>query len=366
MDITTHKHLFIVARILVLLAISSTLTNTAYAESFYTAYVPVSSSDNKAFKKGASAAFLQLLMKSTGKSKLDLLTHNSIKTEVERAHKFVQQFSYEKDTASINNAQFLVATFSKQNIGNLLQDANLKMLLDQRPRIAVIAVTQYGGRLRVLKPGTTVLDADYNDLLRVANINGVSSESISSKTLKTLSPKKLWYFNQQYIETVAKQLNVDNIVVIRLAHVSNGRWVGGSTFKQYGAENNTAFNTQELNGRTFPSALSPLFKKINQYWLEQYAVRLTRSQNEVVLKINAVDTFSDFKKAIDELKKLSVVEHVYVLQAKSTDLTLSVALKSTPTIFIKQLNAIKGFKAIDRQDTVSGVGQIFSYRWAVQ
>ncbi|MCK5881538.1 MAG: DUF2066 domain-containing protein, partial [Sinobacterium sp.] len=134
------------------------------AESFFTGYVKVKDQERSTYKKASASAFLQVLNKSTGKNNKELLSHHSIQASAENAYKLVQQFSYEKDIAALTDTTYLVATFNQKNIRQVLQDANLKMLLAHRPSIAVIAVTQYKGTLRVLRPNRPVLDADYGDL----------------------------------------------------------------------------------------------------------------------------------------------------------------------------------------------------------
>lgn len=334
----------------------------ALAGSFFTAYVPVQSQDTSDFKKASSAALLQILEKSTGKPARELLSHVSIKNEVQSAHSSVQQFSYERDISTAVEMQYLVATFSKNRVSSLLQHANLKMLLDQRPSIAVIAVTQYNGKLSVLKPGNQLADADYNDLIRASGIHGIIPLDLNRSELKALSPKNLWYFNHSYIKSLADQFKVDNVLIIRLANMSNGRWVGGSILQANAAKPDTVFNSKELNGTNFTDALTPLFKRLNQYWLSQYAARISQSQNEVVLNISMIKNFDDFKQVTQTLTELSIVDQVYVLQASSKELMLSVVLKSDFKTFQKHVQTITRLKPTSVSEAFQ-LGQVLDYRW---
>ena len=354
------SHIFRVAVLYML----CTATAPLLANSFFTAYVEVKTPDKSQFKQASSEALLQILEKSTGRSANELLSHNTIKHEVDKASGAVQQFSYQQDTQQGVQTHYLLASFSKAKVRKLLQDANFKMLLDRRPSIAVVVILQHEGQFTILKPGSEVLDADYNDLLRSTTVNGINAEPITKSNLTKLSANKLWNFNKHYINSLATKFKVDNVLVIRLARVPSGRWVGGSTLISQSAPTKP-FKTIELNNEQFSQVLNPLFKKINLHWLGLYAVKLSHSQYEVVLQVEGINNFVAFKQLTQELESMSVVDQVYILQTESQSVMLSVALKSDFLTFNQHLSEHKSLRASEvmSTDDTAEVSQVLHYLW---
>ncbi len=327
------------------------ISSSAFSNSFFDAYVPVEDRGQKAFKLASQAALLQVFEKATAKNENELLSHVAIENALKQAHTKVTQFKYVELDASphIENGRdkktsstlWLSLRLNQSWTSKQLQQANLKLLLERRPKTIVIGVVQIDNKLKILDQKAQYFDASLNRQLQASTALGVVPHQLPQSQLQKLSVTKLWYFNQEYIRNIALTNGADAIIVTRLARVSDGRWVGGAYYQDVTTSNLTGSLSVDLNNVLYQEALKPIFTQVNKRWVSKYAVRLNQSQNEIVLNVSNLSDFDSFKQLQSALESLSVVDHVYVIESQKTSIKLSVVLKSDYKSFYQKLSSIK-------------------------
>ncbi|NRB37529.1 MAG: DUF2066 domain-containing protein [Pseudomonadales bacterium] len=327
---------FLFKAILLLSFVTQVSSFAASVDGIYSAEVEVNDRTKSSFEKGLRQALLKVLAKNTPSTIRDIRANPHLAGDLKRGHKYVEQFSYQLKGEDTDSPQlYLKASFPHAVINDFLQRGGLSLWPANRPSTLIIPVLKVNGALS-LNNSVADLDGLYKDMAfkhGIALAGNDLQRKISRKYLRDY-----WNWNVAGINAATESIQHDAVFTGRIAVTSSGvrgGWMLLQGDKKYSID---------IQAQSVGQFVDKGFAWLARLWSKQYAINLQLSGNEQLLMVGGISNHAQYMQLMAYLKKLDVVDQVYLLQLESDKVTMAVALKSDVQQFAKTLKRSRHLK----------------------
>lgn len=320
--------------LLVIGSLSVVAMSSAFAvkvDSIYEAGIPVASQTQEDRDKAMQAGLVEVLSKVSGET--DVLDNETIKSKIQKADTFVQEFSYTDSSNTPNTPYVLRMSFEKKRVNHLLRQADLPVWGQDRPLI--LAWVEYEA------PGNepVIIDNDSK-----TEIQQVLTEKAQKRGLPIILP-------MMDVEDI-NQVNVSDIVSMTIPTLQDASQRYGSEvmlvtriLKQpagYSIQSKMVIGERqydwEVNENNLNDAIAALLDNVTDALAKRYASAITDTiQSEMTLKISHLSEDGDFAQVMDYITHLTTVADVEPIQIAANEATLKISLHGSKDAFIQAL-----------------------------
>lgn len=331
------------------LAVWVVLSAPAFAvqvSDLYLGEVAVASQGKEDFEDAAKKALLAVLIKTSGNTAEAITSEPRIAQDLHNASTMVERFSYRKN----NEQLYLRAKFPELHVLQLLQKGGLKLWPPNRPNVLVLPVVQVSSqktlysnnyRGREIKPMLTHASEKFGlPLTLVEQSLGESTEA-------------LWSFEPGTLNQYKQHSKTDAVYGARVAKLSNGDYIGAWYF--YDGEGGKLF---DVGAKTLAGFFDKGAQKLAKHLASQYSLRLTSAHNEQLLIIEGVANEQDYQALLEYLNKHHLIDTVYLLEANSAQLQLSLVLKADVAQLRKTLSLDNKLRVVANSNDL-----LLHYKW---
>ena len=309
-------------RRLLMVLVMGMLIGSAYASvrpeaRLYQAQVPITQQTQMARTVAMKQAFIQVLIKVTGQSKIS--SNPRVRTALQNVNQYVMAYSYQNDPALRLNVRFNSAA-----VQNMLRAANIAIWPTHRPDLLafVLVISNQGP--------PSLLTIDDNQAASLALLNAAAKRALpvilpmaDLNLTKQAWQNELMSGDTVGVANVAKQLGFDASLTIIARQNKLGRWAASVGLN---ADN------QSPRWRTTGTSLSSVIEQSVGIITDTLAkfelgkpLDLT-SPETVRLTINNISNWTDYQKVQTYLKQLRVVKTADVLGRGANTSGLSIAI----------------------------------------
>lgn len=334
---------------MIIMLLAHAMTFAATVDGLYSAKVEVPNRDKKHFEKGLRSALIVVLAKNSSNSEAEIRVNPQMAAELERGHKYVEQFSYQSMDEDGDNPRLLLkASFPESVINDFLQRGGLSLWPANRPETLLIPVMKINGTLSLnnfqvrqqYNLDGLFKDAAYKYGLALAPAK--TQRSVPSKSLRAY-----WNWDVASINKATANLPHDAVFTGRIA-ITSGGVRGGWMLTQGGKKYSV-----DIQAKSMAQFVDRGFAWLAKLWAKQYAVNLQLGGNEQLLMVKGVSSHKQFTQLMTYLNKLDIVDHVYMLQLEPDLLTMAVGLKADAEQFERTLKRSRHLKASSAGDASS-------------
>lgn len=341
---------FLVLRFLLIICFLSLCiqTNALGSLNYYQATVPVRSQSKTDRQYAAQKGLQEVLVRMNGSE--SVLQNAQVKAAVRRAQSYIEQFQYRqiKEEALVSKGykQEMQLTFSPELIERLLlRQAQVRYWPTNRPQILVWLVEDnaQAGR-QMLNRAVEDPDGKGNPIVKAldkaALERGLPIEYplLDLDDQLAITADKLWRMDEDSILAASQRYDAAVILLGRFSRTSKGEiW---STWQFHHAGKNQVWDSRasEIDKLAW-EALSPL----TDFLAERYAI-VPSGQNapDLVLQLSGINTFKDYRQALDYLNGLAMISDVSLLEVQTGEMLLALHSEAS-------LNKFKTAVQLDRK-----------------
>lgn len=291
----------------------------------YRVSVAVADQSDESRQQGIQWAFQQLLIKVSGSD--DILQNPLLITASADAERYLQGFSYQKDT--LDDQVYLQAWFSKALVVPLLTRAEAPIWGENRPLI-----------LNWLAVSTPLDDGRGNERVLISENDpqwhGRLSRIFSERGLPILWPtadledstalsiEQLWWLIPESIKQASLRYQADAVLAGRLNQSPDGVWqYEGVLFRD---DNSLPLL---VSGETPQAALVAATAQVSQYFAQRFAIKPSSTDRRAGIRvvINKVTDFAAYSQVLGYLNAITGVRNVEVAQIDRDNLQLYLSLE---------------------------------------
>ena len=326
-------------------------------DGLYSAQIKVEDRDKLTFEKALRDALVLVLAKNTPATAEEILLNPHMAVDLQRGHKYAEQFSYQIDVKNqgdlLQEQQlFLRASFPASVIKDFLQRGGLSLWPANRPATLFIPVVKMYGALSLndekvnaqLNLDEAVKEAAFK--YGIALVPQLELQQVPQGYVNAF-----WNWDVTEIDSATEHIDKDAVLTSRMAVTSNG--VRGGWMLQQGDVKRSI----DIQARTTAGFIDKGFAWLSELWSKQYAVNLQHSGNEQLLIVSGIDSHEKYMQLLAYLNGLDIVAQVYMLQLESDKVTMAVALKSDLQQFERTLQRNRHIRA------QSGDSMATTYHW---
>ncbi len=307
---------------------------------FFSAKVAVKDRSKESFKRGVRSALEAVLMKTSAASLQDIRQQPRIAQDIARADRLVEQFSYEsKKQVSGDGVEeeqtYLKASFPEETIKDLLQQANFKYWSNNRPLALVWPVVKVDGQASL----ANIIDPESKEVVQ-AVIDASRKYGLPlllPDASQIVNVQSLWRWNSSAIKSASSAYQADAIFVARMAITGDQRVIGGWLLIQ-----NNKTESVDVNAESLEEFIDRGYAWLAKHWAAQYAVKLLVAENETLFIIKNIDSQQKYEAVLSYLENLDVIDRVYLLSVKASQLTTAIVVRS-------DLYQLQKILALDKQ-----------------
>ncbi len=341
---------------------------------YYSAMIPVTSQSATERKRAASIGLKEVLIRVSGSQ--NVLLNERLFGAIESAIGYVDQFQYQEievdeQSTLVDFNQEIILQFSPTVIEKLLRDAQQRFWPINRPKTLVWLVEDnidYGRQLLNQDNAPEMVD-----LLK--SIGWERGLSLSFPFLDlddniALPAERAWRFDEQAIIEASKRYDADVILIGRYLTTSRGEI--RSTWQYWHGQENRIYDYDSLLEQEEQKVLfaRQVLYPLADFLAEKYSI-LPRSTAEigVVMLLDGIDSFADYRQSLDYLDGLAAVESVKVTSIKMGSMLL---VLNTDTALTRIQNTLELHKKLQDQnlgqtgwnvDPLGSFENPLRYRW---
>jgi hypothetical protein len=306
-----------------LLLCAVTLASGASADTvidLYRADALVKSQSEAQRAKAAKQALAEALVRVSGNA--SAAANPVVQQALNRAQDYIYEYSYRSTDETLESLQGtpqpasrVEFKFSPALIEQLLRDADLSFWPANRPTVLVWLV--------VNTPDGRDLVSDLNTLTQLR-------DRADSRGLPLMMPlfdledhlampaEALWQLDARSIREASERYRSDAIVVVRASEVSGSRW--RADWQLLHSDNAPSFDAE---GESLEALLPQVADTLADHFAALYAISPSEaSESSVVLHINNVTSFADYKNIEHYLAQLALVRRVQLMRLDPQGVTL--------------------------------------------
>jgi len=305
-----------------LLICAVALAGTTYADQvvdLYSAQALVKSQSEAQRGAAAKHALAETLVRVSGATGVS--DNPVVRQALVRAQDYVYEYSYastEQTLEAIDGSQVaasrLQLKFSPALIERLLREANLAFWPANRPSVLLWLVVNSAAGQEVSS------DLSSLTLLRDrARERGLPLmvPLFDLEDHLAMSADALWQFDQPQIRDASERYRADAIVVVRASELSGNRW--RADWQLMHSDGNPNFDAQ---GESLEALLPAVIDTLADHFSALYAISPSEMDANVILQVNNVESFADYKKVETYLTQLALVRRTQLDSLSSRGLTL--------------------------------------------
>lgn len=301
----------------------------------YRAEVLVASQSVSARNTAARQAMSELIGRVSGS--MDTAKQPAIVSALSKAQTYLQEFSYASTEQQLEvegqpvPAILLQLKFSAQGIERLLRDANLPLWPANRPKVLIWLVSKdtHGSYSRV---------AEEQVLLALTEQAGIRGLPIVLPTQDfedtiALPSESLWELDEALIQQASERYQADAILIGRYQLTNNGQWQ--ASWQLFHSSGQQAFKAQGLDA---PPLFTYAINVSADYFAGLYAiVPRTSDPDIIVMRIDDLNSFADFKNVQRYLEGLAMVKRVEMVEVAARQEWVRLYLEGDQALLLSTL-----------------------------
>jgi hypothetical protein len=302
------------------------LAGTASADKvvdLYSAEALVKSQSEAQRGAAAKQALADTLVRVSGSSAI--ADNPVVRQALVRAQDYVYEYSYVSTDETLETldgsevaASRLQLKFSPPLVEQLLRDANLAFWPANRPTVLVwlVANTPSGRDVVSDLPAMTVLRdrAQERGLPLMIPLFDLEDHL-------AMPADALWQIQERQIREASERYRADAIVVVRASELSGERW--RADWQLMHDDGAPSFDSE---GDSLKALLPAVIDTVADHFAARYAISPTEAGDaNVVLQVNNVASFADYKKVENYLSQLALVRRTQLANLNTDGLTLKLA-----------------------------------------
>lgn len=270
--------------------------------------------------KAAKQALAEALVRVSGNA--SAADNPAVQKALSRAQDYIYEYSYRSTDETLESLQGtpqpasrVEFKFSPALIEQLLHDADLSFWPANRPTVLVwLVVNTASGRDLV---------SDLNTLTQLrdrADSRGLPlmMPLFDLEDHLAMSAEALWQFDARPIREASERYRSDAIVVVRASELSGSRW--RADWQLLHAENAPSFDAE---GESLEALLPRVADTLADHFAALYAISPSEANDSsVVLHINNVASFADYKNIERYVTRLALVRHAQLIRLDPQGVTL--------------------------------------------
>ena len=317
-------------RILLAVCLLTSATHTVSAfelSEYYSAKVLVSSQSRQERQRAASEGLKDVLLRISGSQ--DVLLNERLFGALDAAISYVDQFQYRPIEAEEGiDGDFLeeiTLSFSPRVIDKLLRDAKQRFWPVNRPKTLVWLVEDN------IEYGRQLLN-EQNDLNILPSLKDIAWERgvplvfpfLDLDDNIALPAEKAWRFDEQAIREASERYDADVILIGRYLVTSRGairstwQYMHGDTTRIYD------YDAQSVENGQMENLARQVLYPLADYLAGKYSIQ-PRSASEygLVMLLEGINSFGDYRQALDYLNGLAAIESVKLTSIKQGSMLLT-------------------------------------------
>ena len=280
----------------------------------YEARVPVSTQDKKERNKSLQQAFIEVLVRISGR--IDIVQSSDypkIQEAVELATRYAQQYRYLKHTpasgADQDNNLILWVRFDETAVNSLLGNNEIAVWGKTRPATLVWLVIDNGAERELV--GNDSEHVARVTLNEQAKRRGVPLRFplLDLKDHTALRASDVWGNFESTILKASQRYQPAAVLVGRVSQASGGHW--SARWSLYADSRRKDYN---FTGADIKEVLRPGVSATAEGLAARYASVGQSDNRAILLKVKEINSFSDYNRVIKYLSKLSGVRSVHPYQ----------------------------------------------------
>lgn len=279
----------------------------------YEASVAVENQDKEKRTEAIRAAFTEVLVRVSGKTNLATSPeYPSIKTAIETATRYAQQYRYLKTSPAADTQQaglMLWVRFDETATSRLLRDNNLPVWGSARPATLLWLAVDDRGRRELL--GNDARNETYTLLLERAKLRGLPIRfpllDLTDRT--NLRVSDVWGNFESTILQASQRYQTEAVLVGRVFQSYSGAWT--ARWSLYSDSRRTDWT---VNGKTIAEVLNPGIDNTAESLALRYAQVGQVDDRSVLVEVKAIKGLADYNRAMKYLHSISHVSSVQPYQ----------------------------------------------------
>lgn len=313
----------------------------------YQASIAINSQNSSDRAHALKKALAAVMLKVGGEK--SVLDNNVIKQSLKNYRLYLSQYRYQHKALQVADQQgnkkqlFLLASFNKDKINQLFQQANLPLWGSLRPQVLLWLIDEQGLTRRIMSNSSA------------SNLPFMVNEFSAQRGLPIIMPlmdlvdtnniqlSDLWGRFQQPIKAASRRYLGEAIVVMRISnsslvnfdkdekvdaepsdcgllcaqfHTSKQQYVLDWSLLDWGLIKGQQKLSQQYQGSVPQALLEQGLADITELIYQRYALSTT-SDNDFVIEVENIDSLATYVAVFDFLSNLSSVKSVTLLSAKA-------------------------------------------------
>ena len=290
----------------------------------YSGLVPVFDQSAESQQQGVREALNQVLIKLTGNSKV--AESPKVQTFLANPNAFVAGVGFRSlpSDLGIEPETGLEVSFSRQEIDQLIRQAQLPVLPSNRPTLLVWIIRDDAIEGRsFINEYTTARDfpSTFDAFDQAMQARGMPYilPAFDLEDQLSLSVNEAWSMNAGLIEAASERYNADGWIALRFYTTSSGQVRGSWLFQASGRRQLRDFRADY--GELFMvTAVDGLVDSLAQSFT--YVPQI--NTNALIVRINGVSSFKEYQAVLKQFKKLELVDSLDIYGVDAEQLTLAV------------------------------------------
>lgn len=302
----------------------------------YQVSVPVASQSTENQQKALKQATKDVLIKVSGNS--NVMTIPRMQQLLTINPNLVEQYHYDRMPAedkTKNTAQSLklVVQFDPKAVQQLLQQAGQVVWPDDRPSILIWLVIKTPAGLNVVASDST--NPAYDLVKKSAEHRGlpILFPLFDLTDLQKVSPNALWQLDLPQIRQASLRYDAEKIAVGRLTEISHDRWQAQWSLIEQ--DHHTSW--QEKSNKESDVIAAGMTDIANHLGAEYEVLGKLVHNNTVTLKVDNINTVTQYSHVLQYLQKLPTVTRVQIVSIQDTAVTFNLSLNTDRKAFEREL-----------------------------
>lgn len=322
-------------------------TNNIQASDLYATEVRVANESSEERSKGLVSALAIVIKKVSGDPKV--VEQNKIAAALSKASSFVQQFRYRVelgDTIPGNDkpveTRYLWAKFDKTSIDNLLQQANINVWAQNRPKILLWLAIEQQGQRRLFDLNET--PENLTTILNTAKSRGIPLQLplLDLQDQAKLQTADLWAGFEGAIRSASERYPHDAILVGRLRQLDEQLW--STNWSLFGQNEKHDF---AINNIALAQALSRGLNDAQDRLAAKHAPQNTapvanapiNHHGALLVRFSGIDSLRAYSRLMSIVKRQNEVNRFKLYQISGDSVLFEVLATTNPANLASNLAA---------------------------
>jgi len=325
----------------------------------YSGLVPVADQTLESRQNGVRDALEQVLIKLTGDS--NIIWVPSLQSFLANPDGYVSSIGYSRLPGAgmglksgVESDVGLAVSFARQEIDQIIRQAQLPVLPSNRPRLLVWIIQDDADKGRGfindlsssgIEDGSSPLDR-FDQAMQIRGMPYVLPAYDLEDQL-SLSVNEAWSLNAESIDDASKRYETDGWLALRFYVTSAGE-VRGTWLSQIGG-------SRQLRNFHAPSGQLFMAQAVDEL-VDNLAQSLTYipqiNPDDLVVQVDGVDSFVDYTAVLAQFSKLELVESLTVSAVDGAEITLRVKVEGGVDLLQSALVRSGKFQNQTQQETL--------------